>query len=178
MKGVRPNGRVALAGRPIISIAPGSEMVWGNGVELNSAVRANPLGNFQPCVLRTIAPGARLILAEGVGISGSSICAMNSVEIGEGTIIGSGAMLIDNDFHSPGPGWSWKGAAVEGARPIKVGRGVFIGARAIILKGVTLGDRCVIGAGAVVTKDVPPGARAVGNPARIIVSADVAAILD
>ena len=54
------------------------------------------------------------------------------------------------------------------ARPIKIGRGVFVGARAIILKGVTVGDRAVIGAAAVVTKDVPPHHIAVGNPARVL----------
>jgi len=53
------------------------------------------------------------------------------------------------------------------ARPIKIGRNVFIGTRAIILKGVTIGDRAVIGAGAVVTKDVPADHLAVGNPCSV-----------
>ena len=54
------------------------------------------------------------------------------------------------------------------ARPVRIGRGCFIGARAILLKGVTLGDRAIVGAGAVVTRDVPAGHIAVGNPARIL----------
>jgi acetyltransferase-like isoleucine patch superfamily enzyme len=41
-------------------------------------------------------------------------------------------------------------------------------ARAIVLKGVTIGERAVVGAGAVVTQPVPPRHFAVGNPARII----------
>jgi acetyltransferase-like isoleucine patch superfamily enzyme len=45
---------------------------------------------------------------------------------------------------------------------------VFIGARAIVLKGVTIGERAMVGAGAVVTKPVPPRHFAVGNPARMI----------
>jgi acetyltransferase-like isoleucine patch superfamily enzyme len=44
-----------------------------------------------------------------------------------------------------------------------IGRGVFIGARAIILKGVTIGDRAIVGAGAMVTKDVPAGRIVVGE---------------
>jgi acetyltransferase-like isoleucine patch superfamily enzyme len=77
-------------------------------------------------------------------------------------------MVLDNDFHVPGVEWAWTTDAVTTALPIKVGRGVFIGARAIILKGVTIGDRAIIGAGAVVTKNVPAKCLAVGNPARII----------
>ena len=45
---------------------------------------------------------------------------------------------------------------------------VWIGAAAIVLPGVTIGDNSVIGAGAVVTHDVPAGAVAAGNPARVI----------
>jgi len=52
-----------------------------------------------------------------------------------------------------------------GALPVEFGREVFIGTRAIILKGVQVGDRAVIGAGAVVSKDVAPNCIAVGNPA-------------
>ncbi|TGV65023.1 CatB-related O-acetyltransferase, partial [Mesorhizobium sp. M00.F.Ca.ET.158.01.1.1] len=52
--------------------------------------------------------------------------------------------------------------------PITVGHDVWIGARAIILSGVTIGNGAVIGAGAIVTGGIPPYAIAVGNPARIL----------
>ena len=64
-------------------------------------------------------------------------------------------MIFDNDFHSPVGEWTWGDATPDNPKPIIIGRGVFIGARAIILKGVTIGDRAIVGAGAVVTKDVP-----------------------
>ncbi len=51
--------------------------------------------------------------------------------------------------------------------PIVVGAGAFVGARAFIMPGVSLGTRCVVGAMAVVTHDIAPGAVAFGNPARI-----------
>lgn len=51
---------------------------------------------------------------------------------------------------------------------VRIGKRCFIGANAIILPGVTIGDEVVIGSGSVVTKDVPSNCIAAGNPARII----------
>lgn len=53
-------------------------------------------------------------------------------------------------------------------RPITIEDDVWIGARAIILQGVTIGSGAVVAAGAVVTKDVPQRAIVAGNPAKII----------
>lgn len=52
--------------------------------------------------------------------------------------------------------------------PVHIGNRVWIGAGAIILSGVTIGDDSVIGAGSVVTKDIPSGVIAVGNPCRVL----------
>ncbi|HWX20843.1 MAG TPA: acyltransferase [Candidatus Binatia bacterium] len=166
-KGVRFLGRALFLGRPIISVASASRFVIGDGATIASAVRANPLGLSQPSVLRTMLSGAQLILGPRVGLSGTVLCAAASIEIGEGTICGAGTMILDNDFHVPSGEWDWELEKGKTARPVKLGRGVFVGARAIILKGVTIGDRAVIGAGAVVTKDVPAGSMAAGNPARV-----------
>ena len=170
-KGVELKGKFELLGRPMISLAHDSRIVLGDGVRLYSAPRANPLGLFQPCVLRTLVQGSELILAQNIGLSGTVLCAAQSIRVGEGTIFGAGAMVVDNDFHIPVGEWGWSNdASICGqvSKPVVIGRGVFIGARAIILKGVTVGDRAVIGAGAVVTKDVPARHIAVGNPAKII----------
>jgi acetyltransferase-like isoleucine patch superfamily enzyme len=116
-----------------------------------------------------ISAGAQVIVGARVGMSSTVICAGKLIEVGEGTIFGAGAMVVDNDFHIPQGEWDWSyNSELSGkiAKPVKIGRGVFVGARAIVLKGVTIGDRAIIGAGAVVTKDVPAGHTAVGNPAR------------
>jgi Hexapeptide repeat of succinyl-transferase len=52
--------------------------------------------------------------------------------------------------------------------PVTIGHDVWVGARAIIMSGVTVGSGAVIGAGAVVAKDVPPYAIVVGNPAELV----------
>jgi acetyltransferase-like isoleucine patch superfamily enzyme len=143
-------------------------MIFGPEVAISSATRANPLGCFQRCVLRTLAPGAELILGPKVGLSGSVICAGSSIQIGADTIIGSGAMIMDNDFHAWREDVGWINEYRENAKAIKIGRGVFIGARAIILKGVEIGDHAIIGAGSVVTRNVPAGAVAGGHPAKIL----------
>jgi len=53
-------------------------------------------------------------------------------------------------------------------KPIVICDGVWIGARAIILPGVTIGEGAVVAAGAVVTRDVPPFTIVGGNPAKVI----------
>lgn len=57
---------------------------------------------------------------------------------------------------------------IEEYLPVKIGDDVWIGTRAMIIDGVTIGDGAVIAAGAVVTKDVPPYAIMGGVPAKII----------
>jgi acetyltransferase-like isoleucine patch superfamily enzyme len=168
LRGAVVLGEILFQGRPILSIVRGSEMVFHDGVVIASAPRCNPLGNFQPTVLRTMAAGARLILGPRVGMSAAAVCALRSIEIGEGSILGAGAMVIDNDFHAPVGEFDWGPALPDQARPVLIGRGCFIGARAVILKGVTLGDRVIVGAGAVVTRSAPDGCVLAGNPARIV----------
>ena len=53
-------------------------------------------------------------------------------------------------------------------KQIHIGRNVWLGAGAIILPGVTIGDNSIVGAGSVVTKDVPANVIVVGNPAHVL----------
>jgi galactoside O-acetyltransferase len=52
--------------------------------------------------------------------------------------------------------------------PVNIGNNVWLGANAVILPGVSIGDNSVIGAGSVVTKDIPENVVAVGNPCRVL----------
>lgn len=53
-------------------------------------------------------------------------------------------------------------------KPVTVKKGAWIGARAVILPGVTVGEGAVVASGAIVTKDVPPRTIVGGNPAKFI----------
>ncbi len=61
-----------------------------------------------------------------------------------------------------------RNSGVEYGKPVRIGNNVWIGGRAVINPGVTVGDNVVIASGAVVTKDVPANAVVGGNPAKII----------
>jgi acetyltransferase-like isoleucine patch superfamily enzyme len=80
------------------------------------------------------------------------------VFIGKESYFASGAYMFTHDF----------------SRNMKmntyVGKCCFIGANAIIMAGVKIGDEVIVGSGAIVTKDVPPNSIVVGNPAKVIKS--------
>lgn len=85
------------------------------------------------------------------------------ITIGDGTLIGHGVVLATLN-HDMDPA---KRQQLHPA-PIVIGKGVWIGANAVITAGVTIGDNAVVAAGAVVTKDVPADSVVGGVPARFI----------
>ncbi len=163
LRGLELGRRIVLNGRPYLHREGGSRIVLGDDVCLNSSLRSNPIGCSRPVSLRTMRPGAQIILGRQVGLSSTAVCAAVRVEIGEGTFVGADTYIFDNDFHAPIGEWNWGAPAPDNPKPVIIGRGVFIGARAIILKGVTIGDRAIVGAGALITKDVPAGRIVVGE---------------
>ncbi len=122
-----------------------------------------------------LAPGVRILSGLWLDCRGHCRIGKNSIvnqncrldnrggiEIGENVSISPHVHILtaDHDLASPG---------FEGSeRPVRLGDRVFIGSRAIILPGVTLGEGCAVGAGSVVTKDVAPGAIVAGVPAKVI----------
>ena len=84
------------------------------------------------------------------------------IEIGDGCFIGKDVIIRSYDAHE---------ILKEGyqvSAPIKIGNHVWIGQRAMILKGVNIGDGSVVAAGSVVTKDVPANCVVAGVPAKVI----------
>lgn len=107
--------------------------------------------------------GARLTIGATSYINqGSTISASQLIEIGERCLIGEFVAIHDSNFHPLQPGEAIRTA------PIRIGNNVWIGHRATILAGVTIGDHAVIAAGAVVTHDVAPRTVVGGVPAKTI----------
>ena len=83
------------------------------------------------------------------------------IKIGANTIIGPNCGFY-TAAHPTDAKERLKG--LEYAKPITIGKEVWIGGNTTIMPGVSIGDRAVIGAGSVVTKNIPPNVVAVGNP--------------
>jgi acetyltransferase-like isoleucine patch superfamily enzyme len=76
--------------------------------------------------------------------------------------IGPDVFIRDSDSHLI------SGSDRSATEPIRIGDRVWIGARAVILKGVTIGDGAIVAAGAVVTRDVEAGTLVAGVPAKYV----------
>ncbi len=132
-----------------------------------SRSRFNSIGVSQPVILTAWGRNSSIAIGDDVGMSGCSITAMSSVAIGTGVLVGSGAIITDSDLHPLTAQGRMHGGSVPTAAT-RIEDHVFVGARAIVLKGVVIGRAAVIGAGAVVTKSVPANAIVAGNPARLV----------
>jgi acetyltransferase-like isoleucine patch superfamily enzyme len=127
----------------------------GGRLEIDGSV------TFGPGVRVLVGPNASLRIGHGSYITANSkLIVKSDVEIGSWCAISWDVQIMDTDFHGF--------AGRERTKPIVIGDKVWVGSRATILKGVTIGDGAVIAAGAVVTKDVQPGQIVAGNPARPI----------
>lgn len=97
-----------------------------------------------------ICPGVRIGSAVGVSIA-------------DNCMIASGAYITDSDWHG-----LYDRVSSGIAAPVAIAENVWIGDRALICKGVSIGRNSVVGAAAVVTRDVPENAVVAGNPAAIV----------
>jgi len=130
-------------------------MTFGDRVRLDSTLARLELATID---------GGHLEIGNNVFINfGSSIVAAARVSIGDDSLIGTHVTVMDTDFHRvEDKEWDTTG------RPIILERGVWLGNRSIVLKGVRIGHDAVVAAGAVVTRDVPPRTVVAGNPARVV----------
>ena len=143
----------------------------GTGLEVKGKLEMRGPGNViagkdlhlsKNVALNTLTAQSKIMIGNEVDIGDSSfIGAYGQLIIGDNTAIAGGVVILDTDLHG-----------IDGQpakeRPIRIGRHVWIGLRAIILEGVTIGDNAIVGAGSVVTKSVDANSIVAGNPARFI----------
>lgn len=111
-------------------------------------------------------PSKHLVIGRGCWINaGCHFDASAPLQIGHGVSLAQQVMLL-TETHEIGPPSRRAGTLRSG--PITVGNGCWLGARCIILPGVSVGDGAVIAAGAVVTRDVEPNTVVAGVPARLV----------
>lgn len=163
-KGLCVHGHIGLLIKGSLSI--GDNFYYSSGRHINPLSR-NVQGNI------TINKGARVIIGNNVGMSGTVIRCHHRIEIGDFVHIGAGTILLDSDGHAMN--YSERrdlnsDMLHKRCSPIRIEDDVLIGMNCIILKGVTIGARSVIGAGSVVTKSIPADCVASGNPCKVIKS--------
>lgn len=173
MKNIHYGKGIVLRGKTIWHVSREAQVILGEHFMSNSGPEYT-IDN-QKCTKIDVLKGAQLYIGNFSGISSVSIQCANNIEIGDYVNIGAGCLIMDSDFHEI----SWKGRRKDYVKraqlnrniktaPVKVGNDVFIGARSIICKGVSIGDRSIIAAGSVVAKNIPSDEVWGGNPVKFI----------
>lgn len=131
----------------ILLLLLGGARIWGAGI-------------YSGCYFgsKDIRMGLGTFVNRGVLFDGTA-----PITLGKQVAVGHRVQFITST-HEIGPASGRAGRVVN--LPIVVGDGCWIGARAVILPGVTIGEGCIIGAGAVVTKDCAPNGLYAGSPVR------------
>jgi len=107
-------------------------------------------------------PAAEVEIGDSTWLSErTEINAHERITIGSGCAISWEVLIMDGDYHRIS-------ADAAPAAPIQIGDRVWIGVRAMILKGITIGDGAVVAAGAVVSSDVPARSLVAGVPAKVM----------
>ena len=104
----------------------------------------------------------RLRIGDRVFVNcGTVIISVREIVIGDDVAFANEVYVVDSNSHG-----------LEGGEhieaPVRIGDGCWLGARAMVLPGVTIGNRVMVAAGAVVTRDVPDDVLVAGNPARVV----------
>ncbi len=151
-------------------------LVGKGKIEIGAGVRLS--GKSSITFARAHGQEAELVIGDGTFIGHA--CGFNvaqSVRIGSHCLFASGIRVFDLDGHPLDAESRRSGQPTppEGISPVSIGDDVWIGNSALILKGVSIGDRSIVAAGAVVTRDVPADSIVAGNPARVVKSLRISA---
>ncbi|WP_455996663.1 acyltransferase [Phocaeicola barnesiae] len=160
----------------------GSRIKIGNNFRFYSGDGINPLSRNICGMIHSAFPESSIIIGNNVGISASSLRCKESITIEDNVNIGADCIIMDTDAHNLD--YRYRNGSIRGPKgeiidlitaksaPIVIEHDVLIGARSMILKGVTIGACSIIGSGSVVTKSIPPHCIAAGNPCKVLKTLD------
>jgi acetyltransferase-like isoleucine patch superfamily enzyme len=143
----------ALGRGVVVEVAPGATLELGGGCAIGDRCRLLVRGGTV-----RIGPGA--VLGQRC-----TLTAHAGIEIGAGAVLGDEALVLDFDHRYDDPNVPVRLQGIATA-PVRIGADARIGHRAVIQRGVTIGDGAEVAAQSVVTRDVAPGARVGGVPAQ------------
>lgn len=166
MKGVLLGRNCVFYGIPKVVRHPFSEIRIGHSSSFRSRETSNLVGLNHRCIMSTFGEGSEINIGDNVGLSGVTIGSASSVSVGDGTLCGANVFITDFDWHNTEI--NNRRSADKKAKPVVIGKNVWIGANSVILKGVEIGENSVIGANSVVTKSIPANVVAAGNPCVVI----------
>jgi acetyltransferase-like isoleucine patch superfamily enzyme len=152
-QGVRYGSNLRING--ILYIHNQGRIEIGDNVTINSGARYNPIGG-QSRTRLIVGPNAELKIGQHVGISNSTLVAYKSITLGNHAMVGGSCNIWDTDFHATDHLKRRESDDRGACEPVDIGPDAFIGAHAIITKGVAVPARAVIGAGSVLRRgDMP-----------------------
>lgn len=155
-------GNNSIINKPYLQLTGWKNISIGENTTILSNCRLSVFGNSDK---------ANIMIGNNcyIGFGFSALCSSKAnIRIGDRVLFASN-VIVTNENHGINPEIETPYMNQElTAKDVSIGDGSWIGEKACILSGVSIGKKCIIGAGSIVTKSIPDYCIAVGNPARII----------
>ena len=169
LNGIRYGHGLRAIGIPSVNMSLGGSATIGERFAIRTGCGNTEVGLVGSRI--RVGPKGVLAIGDRVGMSNATIVCEESVEIGDDVFLGGGVQVFDTNFHSTDAfvrTSSRETRADVRTAPVRIGARAFLGANALVCKGVSIGDAAVVAAGSVVVCDIPDGETWGGNPARRI----------
>jgi acetyltransferase-like isoleucine patch superfamily enzyme len=144
-----------------INIGPGSLLMAVEkyeGITIVPSEVEKPQQHFEP----------KLIIGNRVTATGMlQISVLHEIIIEDDVMFATNIFICDASHGYRNADLPYKFQPMEGIKPIRIGKGSWIGQNVVIMPGVEIGSNCIIGANSVVTKSIPARTIAYGSPAQV-----------